>query len=174
MANGMNILKDVTNPGKLVEKFKHGKKIAWLIVLLPFFFMGLMLIGLICAVSFITLQTEKTKSLKRELNIERQKQMPNEKPPEKPSFGSKNGIEYMTIHSDEGFEDKLEQYQNNYSALLADSLYCIGGCVQTRDRIYKLRVKTVMDSIAITELIGLDYPWVKIRAKDHVSIIPHQ
>ena len=76
--------------------FKHGKKIAWLIVLLPFFFMGLMLIGLICAVSFITLQTEKTKSLKRELNIERQKQMPNEKPPEKPSFGSKNGIEYIS------------------------------------------------------------------------------
>ena len=69
-------------------KFKYGKKIAWFIVLLPFFFMGLMLIGVMCALSFIALQTEKTKSLKRELNIERQKQIPNEKPPEKSSFGS--------------------------------------------------------------------------------------
>ena len=77
-------------------KFKHGKKIAWLIVLLPFFFMGLMLIGLICAVSFITLQTKKAKLLQKELNIERQKQIPNEKPPEKPSFGSQNGREYIS------------------------------------------------------------------------------
>tara|TARA_Y100001970_G_C14148783_1_gene811432 strand:+ start:233 stop:682 length:450 start_codon:yes stop_codon:yes gene_type:complete len=48
--------------------FKYGKKIAWFIVLLPFFFMGLMLIGLMCAVSFISLQTQKTKSLQNELN----------------------------------------------------------------------------------------------------------
>lgn len=77
-------------------KFKYGKKIAWFIVLLPFFFMGLMLIGVMCALSFIALQTEKTKSLKRELNIERQKQIPDDKPSEKPSFGSQNGGEYIS------------------------------------------------------------------------------
>ena len=77
-------------------KFKYGKKIAWFIVLLPFFFMGLMLIGVMCALSFIALQTEKTKSLKRELNIERQKQIPDDKPSEKPSFGSQNGKEYIS------------------------------------------------------------------------------
>ena len=49
-------------------QFKYGKKIAWFIVLLPFFFMGLMLIGLLCAVSFIALQTSKNKVLKKELN----------------------------------------------------------------------------------------------------------
>ena len=49
-------------------QFKYGKKIAWFIVLLPFFFMGLMLIGLLCAVSFIALQTSKNKDLKKELN----------------------------------------------------------------------------------------------------------
>ena len=77
-------------------KFKYGKKIAWFIVLLPFFFMGLMLIGVMCALSFIALQTEKTKSLKRELNMERQKQIPDDKPSEKPSFGSQNGGEYIS------------------------------------------------------------------------------
>ena len=77
-------------------KFKYGKKIAWFIVLLPFFFMGLMLIGVMCALSFIALQTEKTKSLKRELNIERQKQIPDDKPSEKPSFGSQSGGEYIS------------------------------------------------------------------------------
>ena len=49
-------------------QFKYGKKIAWFIVLLPFFFMALMLIGLLCAVSFIALQTSKNKILKKELN----------------------------------------------------------------------------------------------------------
>ena len=49
-------------------QFKYGKKIAWFIVLLPFFFMGLMLIGLLCAVSFIALQTSKNKVLKKKLN----------------------------------------------------------------------------------------------------------
>ena len=77
-------------------QFKYGNKIAWFIVLLPFFFMGLMLIGVMCALSFIALQTEKTKSLKRELNIERQKQIPDDKPSEKPSFGSQNGNEYIS------------------------------------------------------------------------------
>tara|TARA_Y100001970_G_C13861404_1_gene664297 strand:- start:77 stop:595 length:519 start_codon:yes stop_codon:yes gene_type:complete len=49
-------------------KFKYGKKIAWFIVLLPFFFMALMLIGMFCAVSFIALQNEKQKHLQTELN----------------------------------------------------------------------------------------------------------
>jgi len=49
-------------------QFKYGKKIAWFIVLLPFFFMGLMLIGLLCAVSFIALQTSKNKILKKKIN----------------------------------------------------------------------------------------------------------
>ena len=49
-------------------QFKYGKKIAWFIVLLPFFFMGLMLIGLLCAVSFIALQSSKNKILQKKLN----------------------------------------------------------------------------------------------------------
>jgi uncharacterized PurR-regulated membrane protein YhhQ (DUF165 family) len=49
-------------------QFKYGKKIAWFIVLLPFFFMGLMLIGLMCAVSFIALQSSKTKELQKKLD----------------------------------------------------------------------------------------------------------
>ena len=49
-------------------QFKYGKKIAWFIVLLPFFFMGLMLIGLMCAVSFITLQSTKNKELQKKIN----------------------------------------------------------------------------------------------------------
>ncbi|MAL65213.1 MAG: hypothetical protein CMF94_03830 [Candidatus Marinimicrobia bacterium] len=49
-------------------QFKYGKKIAWFIVLLPFFFMGLMLIGLMCAVSFIALQSNKNKELEKKLN----------------------------------------------------------------------------------------------------------
>ena len=54
-------------------QFKYGKKIAWFVVLLPFFFMGLMLIGLLCAVSFIALQTKKTKNLQNELSVEKMK-----------------------------------------------------------------------------------------------------
>ena len=49
-------------------QFKYGKKISWFIVLLPFFFMALMLIGMFCAVSFIALQNEKQKHLQTELN----------------------------------------------------------------------------------------------------------
>ena len=49
-------------------QFKYGKKIAWFIVLLPFFFMGLMLIGLMCAVSFIALQSTKNKELQKKLD----------------------------------------------------------------------------------------------------------
>ena len=58
-------------------QFKYGNKIAWFIVLLPFFFMGLMLIGVMCALSFIALQTERTKLLKNEL---KQKNLSVEKP----------------------------------------------------------------------------------------------
>ena len=54
-------------------KFKYGKKIAWFIVLLPFFFMALILIGMLCAVSFIALQTKKVNGLKKELEIQKQK-----------------------------------------------------------------------------------------------------
>ena len=49
-------------------QFKYGKKIAWFIVLLPFFFMGLMLIGLMCAISFIALQSTKNKELQQKLD----------------------------------------------------------------------------------------------------------
>jgi len=49
-------------------QFKYGKKIAWFIVLLPFFFMGLMLIGLMCAVSFIALQSSKNKELQKKID----------------------------------------------------------------------------------------------------------
>lgn len=49
-------------------QFKYGKKIAWFIVLLPFFFMGLMLIGLTCAISFIALQSTKNKELQKKIN----------------------------------------------------------------------------------------------------------
>lgn len=49
-------------------QFKYGKKIAWFIVLLPFFFMGLMLIGLFSAVSFIALQSTKNKELQKKLD----------------------------------------------------------------------------------------------------------
>ena len=49
-------------------QFKYGKKIAWFIVLLPFFFMGLMLIGVLCAVSFIALQSTKTKELQQKID----------------------------------------------------------------------------------------------------------
>ena len=66
--------------------FKYGKKIAWFIVLLPFFFMGLMLVGVMCALSFIALQTERTNSLKKELNNERGK-----KPIENPSQNNIKG-----------------------------------------------------------------------------------
>tara|TARA_E500000178_G_C16961973_1_gene726496 strand:+ start:229 stop:702 length:474 start_codon:yes stop_codon:yes gene_type:complete len=59
-------------------QFKYGKRISWFIVLLPFFFMGLMLIGLLCAVSFIALQNTKNKELKKKLNNQNDNQ--NEKP----------------------------------------------------------------------------------------------
>ena len=61
-------------------QFKYGKKIAWFIVLLPFFFMGLMLIGLLCAISFITLQSKKNKDLQQK--IDSQPQQPQQPQPQ--------------------------------------------------------------------------------------------
>ena len=64
-------------------QFKYGKKIAWFIVLLPFFFMGLMLIGLLCAVSFIAIQSTKTKDLKKKLDSQ-PKMAPQQQPQQQP------------------------------------------------------------------------------------------
>ena len=72
-------------------KFKYGKKIAWFIVLLPFFFMALILIGMLCAVSFIALQTKKVNGLKKELEIV--KQRPPEKIVKKESKGGDTGYD---------------------------------------------------------------------------------
>ena len=58
--------------------------------------LALIFIGIMCALSFIALQTEKTKSLKQELIIEKRKQIPDDKPSEKPSFVSQNGNEYIS------------------------------------------------------------------------------
>jgi hypothetical protein len=62
-------------------QFKYGKKIAWFIVLLPFFFMGLMLIGLMCAVSFIALQSSKNKELQKKIDSK-----PLDNPPQEPKM----------------------------------------------------------------------------------------
>lgn len=65
-------------------QFKYGKKISWFIVLLPFFFMALMLIGMFCAISFIAIQNEKQKRLSTELNnqknmfMERENELKND------------------------------------------------------------------------------------------------
>jgi hypothetical protein len=68
-------------------QFKYGKKIAWFIVLLPFFFMGLMLIGMLCAVSFIALQSTKTKDLQKKLDSQPKmepQQQPQQQPQQRP------------------------------------------------------------------------------------------
>ena len=83
----------------------------------------------------------------------------------------KNAIEYMTKIDNEYNELHLDNYQNFYSYLLADSLYCINGCVQTRAEEYKLKVVEVMDSVAVTKIISRNNPWVKIRINDYVSIV---
>jgi len=54
-------------------QFKYGKKISWVIVLLPFFFMALALVGLITAVSFIAMQDKKHKNVAADLEKEKQK-----------------------------------------------------------------------------------------------------
>ena len=48
-------------------KFKYGKKISWFIVLLPFFFMALAIIGLFLSLSYIAVHSEKNKELSKEL-----------------------------------------------------------------------------------------------------------
>jgi Na+/melibiose symporter-like transporter len=65
-------------------QFKYGKKIAWFIVLLPFFFMGLMLIGLMCAVSFIALQSTKNKELQKKIDSKPKMMEPPAKRPTQP------------------------------------------------------------------------------------------
>lgn len=54
-------------------QFKYGKKISWFIVLLPFFFMGIMLLGMIIATSYLALQNKKKQELHRELSIHKKK-----------------------------------------------------------------------------------------------------
>ena len=82
-------------------KFKYGKRIAWFIVLLPFFFMALILIGMLCAVSFIALQTKKVNGLKRELELEKQK--PPDKIIKKESKGDEIGYDSPLLLGSNGF-----------------------------------------------------------------------
>ena len=49
-------------------KYKMGKKIAWVIVLLPFFFMGLIFIGVMCAFSYILISQSDVGTLKTKVN----------------------------------------------------------------------------------------------------------
>ena len=49
-------------------KYKMGKKIAWVIVLLPFFFMGLIFIGIMCALSYMAISGEEVKTLKAKVD----------------------------------------------------------------------------------------------------------
>ena len=44
-------------------KYKWGKRIAWFVVLLPFFIMGLFVVGMMCAVSVLAIQSQKIKKL---------------------------------------------------------------------------------------------------------------
>ena len=47
-------------------KYKWGKRIAWFVVLLPFFIMGLIIVGMLCAVSVMAIQSQKIKKLENE------------------------------------------------------------------------------------------------------------
>lgn len=47
--------------------FKFGKKLAWIIVLLPFFIMGLIIVSILCAVSVMAMQTQKIKKLENDI-----------------------------------------------------------------------------------------------------------
>ena len=51
-------------------KYKWGRRIAWLVVLLPFFIMGLIIVGLLCAVSVMAIQSRKIKKLENGENGE--------------------------------------------------------------------------------------------------------
>jgi len=82
----------------------------------------------------------------------------------------KNAVEKMREKDASGYNADLEFYNDTYLSLLADSLYCIGGCVQTRGQDYYLRVINVIDSIAVTKLIKRKYQWVQIRNNDKVLV----
>jgi len=62
-------------------KYKWGKRIAWFVVLLPFFIMGLIIVGVLCAVSVLAIQSQKIKRLE---NGEYPKKLSGETVPKKP------------------------------------------------------------------------------------------
>ena len=90
----------------------------------------------------------------------------------------KNALDYMNKTNE--YDYTLEQsYRKIYDSLLEDSLYCknydeegvhVGGCVQTRDNIYYLKVINIIDSIAVTKVIKYSYPWVQPRMNDDVFV----
>ena len=51
-------------------KHKWGRRIAWFVVLLPFFIMGLIVVGMLCAVSVVAIQSQKIKKLENGENGE--------------------------------------------------------------------------------------------------------
>ncbi|MEE2859038.1 MAG: hypothetical protein VX820_04905 [Candidatus Neomarinimicrobiota bacterium] len=83
-----------------------------------------------------------------------------------------NAINYMK-KSDKDYTSLLNQYEEFYTYLLSDTLYCNNGCVQTRSEQYTLQVLELMDSVAVTKIIDRYYPWVKIRNNDYVYILPN-
>ena len=62
-------------------KYKWGKRIAWFVVLLPFFIMGLFVVGMLCAVSVMAIQSQKIKKLE---NGELPKKLGGDTVPKKP------------------------------------------------------------------------------------------
>ena len=62
-------------------KYKWGKRIAWFVVLLPFFIMGLIIVGMVCAVSVMAIQSQKIKKLE---NGEFPKKLNGDTVPKKP------------------------------------------------------------------------------------------
>ena len=82
----------------------------------------------------------------------------------------KNAIDHIREKDEGGYNADLEFYNETYLALLADSLYCIGGCVQTRGQDYFLKVVNVVESVAVTKVVKYKYPWVKIRINDFVYV----
>ena len=44
-------------------KYKWGRRIAWFVVLLPFFIMGLVIVGMLCAVSVMAIQSRRINKL---------------------------------------------------------------------------------------------------------------
>ena len=90
----------------------------------------------------------------------------------------KNALDYMNKTNE--YDYILEEsYRKQYDSLLGDSLYCksyneegvhTGGCVQTRDNIYHLKVINIIDSIAVTKVIKYSYPWVQPRMNDMVFV----